>query len=389
MPVPESYHGREQAYVKHQLLRAYLERLFMIIGQSQNCIRYVDCFSGPWQEGSENLQDTSIGIVLDIMLKCKGGLKQIGKDVNFHALFIENNKDAFTKLKVFLSQSTHQEIATEAQKGEFFDLREAILAWCGPDDFTFFFIDPTGWKRVIEIPTLKPFLERPNSEFLINFMYDFVLRTHTQESFHDDMETIFGYMLDTSGMTPKQKEKHLIGQYRRRLKEIAPDRGGVPRTALVPIRYPLRDRTLYHLVYLTRHAKGIAVFMEASEKLDLIQRRARAQAKQENRESRTGQKELFAADENVQTEDNINPGEVRSYWMRKLSDEAQQFGIEQLADMLEETGWFESDLQAVFGELQKEGKVANLDDGTHRRRKKYVHFDANYNQGENLIKVRQ
>jgi len=48
MPVPESYRGREQAYVKHQLLRTYLERLFMIIGQYQSCIRYVDCFSGPW-----------------------------------------------------------------------------------------------------------------------------------------------------------------------------------------------------------------------------------------------------------------------------------------------------------------------------------------------------
>jgi len=323
------------------------------------------------------------------MRKCKESLKQRGNDVNFHALFIEKNKDAFKKLETFLRQSANREIATEARNGEFFDLREAILAWCGPYDFTFFFIDPTGWKRVIEIPTLTPFLERPNSEFLINFMYDFVLRTHTQESFHGDMEAIFGYILDTSGMTPKQKEKHLIGQYRRRLKEIAPDHGGVPRTALVPILYPLRDRTLYHLVYLTRHAKGIAVFMEASEKLDLIQRQARAQAKQENRESRSHQPELFASYEDVQTEDNIDLREVRAYWTRKLSDEAQRFGIEQLADMLEETGWFESDLQSAFGELEKEGKVANLDDEKHKRRKKYVHFDADYNHGENLIKVKQ
>jgi three-Cys-motif partner protein len=389
MPVPESYRGREQAYVKHQLLRTYLERLFMIIGQYQSYIRYVDCFSGPWQEGSENLQDTSIGIVLDIMRKCKESLKQRGKDVNFHALFIENNKDAFNKLETFLSQSTHQAIATEARKGEFFDLRESILTWCGSDDFTFFFIDPTGWKRVIEIPTLTPFLERPNSEFLINFMYDFVLRTHTQELFHGDMEAIFGYIPDTSDMTPKQKEKYLIGQYRRRLKEIAPDRGGVPRTAVVPILYPLRDRTLYHLVYLTRHPKGIAVFMEASDKLDLIQRQTRAQAKQENREARTRQPELFGSDEDVQTEDNVDLGEIRAYWMGKLSDKEQRFGIEQLADMLEETGWFESDLQMAFGELEKEGKVANLDDEKHRRLKKFVHFDADYNQGENLIKVRQ
>jgi hypothetical protein len=70
-------------------------------------------------------------------------------------------------------------------------------------------------------------------------------------------------------------------------------------------------------------------------------------------------------------------------------DGPRQFGIEQLADMLEETGWFESDLQTAFGELEKEGKVANLDDKTRRRSKKYVHFDAKYGQGENLIRIKQ
>jgi three-Cys-motif partner protein len=361
----------------------------MIVGKYQSCIRYVDCFSGPWQEGSEELQDTSIGIVLDIMQKCERGLKQIGRDVNFHALFIEKSNDAFNKLEAFLSQSTHQGVAAEARKGEFFDLRESILAWCGPDDFTFFFIDPTGWKRVVEIPTLEPLLKRPNSEFMINFMYDFVLRTHTQGPFHDDIKAIFGYIPDTSGMTSKQREKHLIGLYRRRLKEIAPDRGGSPRTAFVPILYPLRDRTLYHLVYLTRHPRGITVFMNESEKLEIIQKKSRAQAKQEDRESRTRQPELFASYDDVHAEENVDPAAVRDYWMRKLLDGPRQFGIEQLADMLEETGWFESDLQTAFGELEKEGKVANLDDKTRRRSKKYVHFDAKYGQGENLIRIKQ
>jgi three-Cys-motif partner protein len=167
MSVPESYRGREQAYVKHCLLGTYLERLFMIIGQHQSGIRYVDCFSGPWQEGTENLQDTSIGIVLDIMRKCKVGLNKMGRNVTFHALFIEKDRKAFQKLTDFLSDSTQLGIATEARKGEFFELRESILQWCGPNDFTFFFIDPNGWKRVIEVPTLTPFLKRPNSEFLI------------------------------------------------------------------------------------------------------------------------------------------------------------------------------------------------------------------------------
>jgi three-Cys-motif partner protein len=187
MEIPESYRGREQAYVKHQLLRAYLERLFMIIGQYQSRIRYVDCFSGPWHETDKNLQDTSIGISLDIMKKCQGGLSKMGHEVTLKALFIEKDKNAYEKLNEHLKEYTSVGIETDAQNGEFFNLRDSILQWCGSKAFTFFFIDPTGWKHVIELPTLEQFLKQPNSEFLINFMYDFLVRTHTQESFKDDM----------------------------------------------------------------------------------------------------------------------------------------------------------------------------------------------------------
>lgn len=389
MKVPEVYRNREQAFVKHHLVRTYLERLFMIIGQSQHIIRYVDCFSGPWNEQDENLEDTSIGISLEIMRKCRDGLKTMGKSVSFRALFIEKDKRAFEKLEAYLSACAEPDVITTARNGDFFNLREKILNWCGEDDFTFFFIDPKGWKNVVEISTLEPFLRRPNSEFLINFMYDFLLRTHTQESFQEDMRAIFGNIPDTTGMTPKQKETHLIHMYRSRLKQIAPSRGGLPRTVHVPILYPLRDRTLYHLVYLTRHAKGIAVFMEASEKLELVQRRARVQAKQEQRESRTGQCEFdFEFCNDLKRVENVDFNEVRSYWLRRLSSHPRQFGIEQLADMIEETGWFESDLQAAFGELAGQGIVANLDDETKQRRKKYVHFEPHHNQGEHLIRLK-
>jgi hypothetical protein len=56
--------------------------------------------------------------------------------------------------------------------------------------------------------------------------------------------------------------------------------------------------------------------------------------------------------------------------------------------MIEETGWFESDFQAAFRELANEGIVANLDDKAKRRTKKYVHFDADQNQGEHLIRLK-
>ena len=386
MQIPESYHGREQAFVKHQLLETYLLRLFMIIGQYQKNIRYVDCFSGPWQEGCDDLQDTSIGIALKIIQKCREGLKQMGRNVTFQALFIEKNKKSFQKLQNYLAARPQKEVSTTALTGGFFELRESILEWCGPNDFTFFFIDPKGWKKVVEISTLTPLLKRPNSEFLINFMYEFLLRAHSQDLFQEDMRAIFGEIPETDGRSPEEKEEYLVKLYLKRLKEIVPARGGKPRAVSVPVLEPTIDRTLYHLIYLTRHAKGITVFMEASEKLDLVQRRTRAQAKQKKREDKSGQLELFSSADWVPMEKHADPAEVKLFWLDRLTNSPGQFGIEELADMLEESAWFEGDLQVAFGELAKEGKVKNLD-ATGKRRSKFVHFGENQGKGEYLIKV--
>ena len=56
-----------------------------------------------------------------------------------------------------------------------------------------------------------------------------------------------------------------------------------------------------------------------------------------------------------------------------------------LADMLEDTDWFISHFQAAFKELQKEGKVKNID-SARIRPKNVVHFHANKHTGELLQK---
>lgn len=383
----KDYKGREQAYIKHKLLEAYLKRLFMIVGQFQSSICYVDCFAGPWEENRDDLMDTSIGISMKLMADCREALDRMGKDVRFRALYIEKRKRAHTKLQAFLRDHTPAGIVAGSLCGEFFDLRQQILDWCGPDDFVFFFIDPKGWKRVVEIPTLKPLLQRPKSEFLINFMYDFILRTHTQKEFEEDMGAIFGEVPDTGGMLPKDRERHLLTLFREHLKAHMPATGGRPRSAWVPILDPARDRTKYELVYLTRSAKGIQVFMDASEKLDLVQKRVRARTKQERTEEKTGQWSLFGAEAAVPDSDGrVELEAVKEYWMKILAPEPQSFGLAELADLLEETGWFEGDFQRAFGELLSEGKVENLDMGT-KRRSRFVHFDESRNEGERLRKL--
>lgn len=98
----KDYKGREQAYIKHKLLEAYLMRLFMIVGQFQKTICYVDCFAGPWEETRDDLMDTSIGISMKIMSECREALLRLGKNIQFRALYIEKRKRAHAKLKSYL-----------------------------------------------------------------------------------------------------------------------------------------------------------------------------------------------------------------------------------------------------------------------------------------------
>ncbi len=385
MEIPASYREREQAFIKHSLLETYLERLFVIVGQYAKKICYVDCFAGPWQEGGTDLSDTSIAISLNIIQKNRDFLRGRGHDVQFRALYIEKNEKAFNKLKTYLDTRKDSGLIIEAFHGEFYDLRDEILKWCGTEDFVFFFIDPTGWKDMV-VPTLQPLLQRPNSEYLINFMYDFVLRAHKQESYEDHMQDLLGKVPETDKMVPKEKEAHIMKLYCNHLKGAARSSQEMPRCVYVKVPYPLKDRTEYSLVYVTRHAMGIKVFAEVSESLHTVKKEVMGQAKKDSRVAKSGQGEMSFGGTDVTDKEQIDLTTVKEYWLLKLSSTPKRFGIIELADMLEETGWYPGDFQRAFGLLEAEGKVKNRD-AINKRRSKFVHFDANNNKGEQLVRL--
>ena len=97
--------------------------------------------------------------------------------------------------------------------------------------------------------------------------------------------------------------------------------------------------------------------------------------------------DLFSSVEkdNIADTDATDIEAVKSYWLEKLSDTPRKFDNEDLADMLEETNWFESNLQQAFKELAADGKAENLDAPTpNRRTKRPVYFDKN----ERLQRIR-
>lgn len=381
MVVPDAYQGREQAYVKHRLLGAYLEKLFLIVGMGSDKLGvaelcYVDCFAGPWGDESEGLGTTSIAISLDILARCRIELLRRGKALRFRALYVEKSKTAFALLERHLRERTPEGIDAKPMNGDFVDLRQDILDWCGAGSFAFFFIDPKGWTDV-GVNVLKPLLQRPQSEFLITFMYDFVNRTVSMQDYQNQITQLLGGQPEVGGLAPQAREKALLHTYRRNLKAcIWMNWQGTARSAYVRVQHPTKDRTKYHLVYLTSHPLGVVEFMNISEKLDLVQKLTRAATKQSRRIEKSKQTELFGADEFVSEEEgHASPDEIEIFWLERLSLAPRLFGLAEFADMLEEKDWFPGDLQQALGHLMVQGKVANLD-AKGKRKSRYLHFEV-------------
>jgi len=379
-PLPVAYHGKEPAFIKHELLRAYLKRLFLIIGMSAQKLGitelcYVDGFAGPWLDESDDLGTTSIAISLGILAECRQELEKQGRPVRIRALYIEKDGVAFARLEGYLRERTPPGIEAKPLEGDFVDLRQTILDWCGSAAFAFFFLDPKGWKPV-GVKVLQPLLARPQSEFLITFMYDFVTRFVTKQ----DLET---HMLDLLGEKPNvgerhglSREKHVLSIYRRNLKRLMPEKGRWPaRSAYVRVLDRERDRPKYHLVYLTSHPHGITVFMDISEELEPVQKFVRASTKQASRIEKTGQGELWNAETMTDTdEQSVDIAEVEQFWLERLSEQPTKFGEAEFADFLEKTDWFPGDIQRALGNLIAAGKVCNLD-AEGKRRSRFLHFE--------------
>jgi len=378
--VPETYAGREQAFIKHELLKRYLEKLFLIIGMSTRRLGvkevcYVDCFAGPWADESEDLAGTSIAISLGILEKCREKLGSLGVRPRFRALYVEQNDEAFERLSAFLRGRGSRRVRAAALLGDFVSLREDILHWCGGDAFVFFFVDPKGWKEV-SVGALRPLLTRPRSEFLINFQYDFVNRTVSMAQWKEDMALLLGEGVAVEGLAPVQRERQLVDTYRRNLARSIPSADTYhARSAYVRVLDPQKDRPKYHLVYLTSHPRGIIEFMEISETIDLVQKQVRASRKDETREKKSGIRDMFGAESLVDVElGHAEPDEVDRFWREYLANGPRTVGEGQFADILEQTNWFPGDLQSSLVRLIDADVLRNLD-APKKRPKKPLHWE--------------
>lgn len=195
------------------------------------------------------------------------------------------------------------------------------------------------------------------------------------------MSDFTSHMIELLGEAPKAKdlhgadrERHLLGIYRRNLKCLLPPKWP-GRSAYVRVLDRQKERPKYHLIYVTTHPRGIIEFMKISESLDQIQKRVRAATKQNDRINKSKQEELFSSDELVLADDDkVNINDVELYWLKNLSSQPKIFNREKIANMLEDTDWFPGDFQRALGNLISAKKVKNLD-ALGKRRKNFLHLN--------------
>jgi three-Cys-motif partner protein len=382
MEIDKAYVGREHSLIKHELLRGYLEALLSIVGvRSVKKFAYVDCFAGPWGDDTDSLAGTSIAISLEILAKVRETLEKVHgvSDLEFRAIYIEESKKRHQRLSDYLGRHCPNGIQCHSLHGDYSMLHEKILSLCGEQSFAFFFVDPMGWLDV-GIPKLTKLLRRPKSEFLITFMYDFLNRAIGMADFQEQVSRMLG-KLETRdyeqliNLSAPDRAEWVVRRYREQLKTaMGPDGNFPPRAFHADVMHRAKERVHYHLVYLTRHHKGIVKFAEASEKVESLQKIVRTQKKLDSSE----QLGLFSAEELVKHDsaNAVNLDVVKEYWLKLLADRPVLFNEARLAEMIEETGWLTRDFQDAFRQLLAEKKVENLD-GSARRTKKPIHFEKN------------
>ncbi len=290
MKPPEHYRGREQTYLKHFFFERYLERVAYKVGSFATEFVYVDGFSGPWRTEDPGFEDSSFVIAIHKLRQVREGLAKIGRTPKVRCVFVEPDRAAHSHLERATSSVTDIEIRT--LNSEFEPAIPEILKTIGRS-FSLVFIDPTGWTG-FGLQQIAPILQHRPGEVLVNFMFDHINRfldTPDPEMSFDELFGGPGWKA-TIQASPR-REDAIIAFYRERMKAT----GRFDFATSTRIKKPLSERSYFYLIYGTRHPEGLLEFRKAEEKAVAEQERVRLDAQQLDRVGRSGQTELFDADD--------------------------------------------------------------------------------------------
>lgn len=365
MTADDAYAGREQTLVKHAVLRTFLSRFAPIVLSRWQSITYVDCFSGPWNAHTDDLSDTSFAIALEELRKARDVQQAGGRSVGLRCYFLEKDKNAYAKLSAFAAAASDATIETRnATLEQSVDQIVDFVRHGGNQTFPFVFIDPTGWSG-FAMDTIAPLLRLEPGEVLINLMTKDVRRfiespeQQTQTSF----KRLFGHRGVkelVSGRQGLERDDVVVGEYSRGLREV----GRFKYVCAAIVLHPEKDRTHFHLIYATRHRRGVEVFKDAEKKAMAAQESARATAQSRRRAEATRMASFFD-DEGMHSAAYYD--EIRRYYreqsqrlVREILEERGRVPFDDVWDvaMAQPLTW-ESDLKDWIRAWAEEGHISH------------------------------
>jgi three-Cys-motif partner protein len=286
-----AYEDREQTEVKHQILTRYLSAFVPIVGNWAADIAYIDCLAGPWHSVDPDLKDTSFSRALDVLRETRSVLSARGKSPTFRCLFIEKDRESYKRLKKFCEKVS--DIPVTAQQ---WDLTEHVqdvvqFAKARPNSFPFTFIDPKGWEQ-LEIDLIRPILALNPGEVLINLMTSWIKRFISVEG--KGFDKILG---DDWPRLAKLKgdelEEGVVNSYSYAVR----DAGGYKYVCTLPVLKVDQEAFHFHMIYGTRHIKGVEVFKETEKAVIPFMHETRARAQARRRLQQSGQTSFLTANE--------------------------------------------------------------------------------------------
>lgn len=293
------YAGREPAFVKHTFLDKYLPALIGRVGSYYDCFVYVDGFAGPWKSvAGEAFADTSFGIALRHMTAQKAHFASRNRRVHMKAFLVEKSPATFAALQRAIE--SFPEVECCPLLGQMEEHVPRMLAGIPKQAFSFALIDPKGFPHMKPIMAL---IRRSHSEALVNFMFDFANRfagttliPALEEWLSEDGATMWRAEVDR--LSKQEREDRLEQLAVEKLRNEA----GYTYAPVISVDKPLHDRTLYKLIFLTRHSTGLKVFRDSEHKALEAQAVSRSSVKADAREAKSGMLELFGKQMDVPTD---------------------------------------------------------------------------------------
>ena len=314
-----AYFGREQTAIKHSVLRQYVTALALIVGRRiAHDIVYVDCCSGPWNTVNDDLSDSSVGIAIRQLRLARDTLAAEGRTISFLCLFVEKDPTAYAQLARFCKSVSDLEV--RPLPGDFTAHIPKILEFVAQRNgsFPFFFIDPTGWSS-LKINPLVPLLQATPGEVLVNFMTSHIRRFLEVDG--KDFGALLGAkaLENMRGLSGQERDDAAAFAYANQIQRA----GNFTYVCTTLVLNPQRNETHYHLIYATRHHKGVGVFKQAERHASEFMALARADAQQRHRIEVTQQSELFSVQQHGAGNDH-HLISLRNRYLRQAHDAVEQ-----------------------------------------------------------------